>query len=564
MVRKVLKTVEVAAQTLLEDPEHQDLPQGHPRTPDRAVHLRLNVFLQQPQQLLAKRPLRPDVLKPPQHRWDVVPRLGIEPDLLDGHLTEPELPSLYRRPVQSSATASVRAGGRASGSHRSRCSSTRSASEREAPGESGVCSGSSGSGAGSKPTLGLRTTVSGSSLHRLDGVRRRDRGVLRGLGSRAAHDGGRDVRTGDRLSASARVQRLQTALHAKAKEAPSFRFYSLSDKVWRDDVLVVARQAVRRNGGAAGVDGETVEDIESFGVERWLGALARDLTRCCRVPEEPMTFLGYRIGRNYRPFTGAAYIGTRPSRESVQSICRRVSETPRGGGASGSAASTRCETGNLCASRTSDSGQSTGSRALPRERRAIRERRHDLVREPDAGDPHVRFDERRLETEPRRGVRHRHLAKAAGNSYPLPPTATAPVVDSTRYGGSTTGRSNARSRGAEKERGRAEAGRARKRAVRRRTHSPAGRVGQSARIFAGRRRRVWLGQPRVHTGSAERLLRGSGAAQVSGDDFVGPVCSGSQGRVHRGDETRPITSNPLIVSGLRAFRGGRRSSARPP
>ena len=39
-----------------------------------------------------------------------------------------------------------------------------------------------------------------------------------------------------------------------------------------------------------------------------------------------MTFLGYRIGRNYRPFTGAAYIGTCPSRESVQSICRRVSE----------------------------------------------------------------------------------------------------------------------------------------------------------------------------------------------------------------------------------------------
>ena len=297
--------------------------------------------------------------------------------------------------------------------------------------------------------------------------------------------------TGESLSASERVQRLQTALHAKAKEAPGFRFYSLSDKVWRDDVLVVAWQAVRRNGGAAGVDGETVADIESFGVERWLGALARDLkagtyrpravrqvlipkkqrgkfrplgipclrdrvaqtmamlvlspifeadlqpeqyayrpgrnandavrrvhrllttghqevvdadlsdyfghiphcdllrsiarrvsdgrmlgwvqawlemavaeivnyaddlavlgkapaaemlaavdalmkrlkltmntekTRCCRLPEDSMTFLGYRIGRNYRPSTGAAYIGTRPSRESVGSICRRVSE----------------------------------------------------------------------------------------------------------------------------------------------------------------------------------------------------------------------------------------------
>ncbi len=83
--------------------------------------------------------------------------------------------------------------------------------------------------------------------------------------------------TGEGLAASERVQRLQTALHAKAKGAPDFRFYSLSDKVWRDDVLAVAWQAVRRNGGAAGVDGETVADVESQGVDGWLGALARDL-----------------------------------------------------------------------------------------------------------------------------------------------------------------------------------------------------------------------------------------------------------------------------------------------
>ena len=49
--------------------------------------------------------------------------------------------------------------------------------------------------------------------------------------------------------------------------------------------------------------------------------------------EEPMTFLGYRIGRNYRRDTGRAYIGTRPSSASVQGICRRVSAltTPRDG-----------------------------------------------------------------------------------------------------------------------------------------------------------------------------------------------------------------------------------------
>ena len=49
-------------------------------------------------------------------------------------------------------------------------------------------------------------------------------------------------------------------------------------------------------------------------------------TRCLRCPEEPMEFLGYRIGRNYRPNGRGAYIGTRPSKASVQSICRRISE----------------------------------------------------------------------------------------------------------------------------------------------------------------------------------------------------------------------------------------------
>ena len=90
-------------------------------------------------------------------------------------------------------------------------------------------------------------------------------------------DGEQDVKTGENLAASAKVRRLQKTLHAKAKEAPGFRFYSLSDKVWRADVLRVAWQEVRRNGGSAGVDGETLADIESYGVERWLGELARDL-----------------------------------------------------------------------------------------------------------------------------------------------------------------------------------------------------------------------------------------------------------------------------------------------
>jgi len=73
------------------------------------------------------------------------------------------------------------------------------------------------------------------------------------------------------------VQKLQAALHAKAKQAPSYRFYALYDKVYRADVLSEAYERCRSNGGAAGVDGQTFEDIEAYGVERWLGELAQAL-----------------------------------------------------------------------------------------------------------------------------------------------------------------------------------------------------------------------------------------------------------------------------------------------
>ena len=85
------------------------------------------------------------------------------------------------------------------------------------------------------------------------------------------------VITGEDLTGSDKVRRLQSVLHAKAKEEPDRRFHALIDKVWRADFLMEAWAQVRRNGGSAGVDGETVKSVESYGVDRWLGELARDL-----------------------------------------------------------------------------------------------------------------------------------------------------------------------------------------------------------------------------------------------------------------------------------------------
>src|SRR5258708_32151932 len=61
------------------------------------------------------------------------------------------------------------------------------------------------------------------------------------------------------------VRKLQTALHAKAKAEPEYRFYLLYDKAYRADVLSFAYARCKANGGAAGVDGQTFDDIEAYG-----------------------------------------------------------------------------------------------------------------------------------------------------------------------------------------------------------------------------------------------------------------------------------------------------------
>ena len=73
------------------------------------------------------------------------------------------------------------------------------------------------------------------------------------------------------------VEKLQTALHAKAKAEPKYRFYALYDKLYRADVLFTAYERCRANKGAAGVDGQTFADIVKYGVWKWLGELTEEL-----------------------------------------------------------------------------------------------------------------------------------------------------------------------------------------------------------------------------------------------------------------------------------------------
>lgn len=76
------------------------------------------------------------------------------------------------------------------------------------------------------------------------------------------------------LATPIRVQKLQAALHAKAKAEAGYRFYALYDKVSRDDILAHAYAQCRANKGAPGVDGQVFAAVESYGVRRRLGELA--------------------------------------------------------------------------------------------------------------------------------------------------------------------------------------------------------------------------------------------------------------------------------------------------
>src|SRR3954466_7651734 len=74
-----------------------------------------------------------------------------------------------------------------------------------------------------------------------------------------------------------KVRELQRTLYRAAKADPKRRFHALYDKVYRRDVLERAWELVRANRGAAGIDKQTIADVEQYGISRLLDALATDL-----------------------------------------------------------------------------------------------------------------------------------------------------------------------------------------------------------------------------------------------------------------------------------------------
>jgi len=84
-----------------------------------------------------------------------------------------------------------------------------------------------------------------------------------------------------------KVRQLQRTLYRKAKQEKQAKFYSLYDKLWREDVLWQAWRSVKANKGAPGVDGASIETMVSNGEEEMISRV-RDKLRAKTYQFQPV------------------------------------------------------------------------------------------------------------------------------------------------------------------------------------------------------------------------------------------------------------------------------------
>lgn len=118
-----------------------------------------------------------------------------------------------------------------------------------------------------------------------------------------------------------KVRHLQRRLWAAAKRSPERRFHALFDRIYRSDVLWTAWKRVKANGGAAGVDGVTLADIEQMGPGVFLAELQADL--------QAKRYRPSAVRRRYIPKSGGKLrpLGIPTVRDRVaQMACKLVIE----------------------------------------------------------------------------------------------------------------------------------------------------------------------------------------------------------------------------------------------
>jgi RNA-directed DNA polymerase len=103
------------------------------------------------------------------------------------------------------------------------------------------------------------------------------------------------------LTTPSKIRELQIKLYRKAKSEPEYRFYMLYDKIYREDILLHAYERARANKGAPGVDGQTFEQIESAGLEKWLTGIREEVRSKTYKPQPVRRVMIPKPGGGERP-----------------------------------------------------------------------------------------------------------------------------------------------------------------------------------------------------------------------------------------------------------------------
>ena len=98
-------------------------------------------------------------------------------------------------------------------------------------------------------------------------------------------------------SPSENVRALQRKLYVAAKQNRERKFPALLDRIARLDVLRDAWEQVRRNRGSAGIDGETLQAVVVYGVERMLAELHELLLAGRYLPQPSRRVYIPKLGR---------------------------------------------------------------------------------------------------------------------------------------------------------------------------------------------------------------------------------------------------------------------------
>jgi len=121
------------------------------------------------------------------------------------------------------------------------------------------------------------------------------------------------------------ARELQRKLWVAAKRSPDRRFHALFDRIHSSDVLWEAWRRVRRNKGAAGIDRQTLEAVEEFGVDRLLGELQVEL---CEGRYRPLPVRRVRIPKpqgGVRPL-GIPTVKDRVAQQAVRIVLEPIFE----------------------------------------------------------------------------------------------------------------------------------------------------------------------------------------------------------------------------------------------